>query len=163
MTSCGGFSTQHHGCGGAGQGGGGLDAVAALADEPEEAVRRRIKTNHRRAIGGEGAEAAPGMVEMVDLNCRGSHQALDAFGDGHVIGIGIVGINRRGVGGGDHHLAALRLGVPGFANVGDQGKIGNAGNAINRNDADGAALGLQADWLYAALLPPQHRPRRRRH
>ena len=91
------------------------------------------------------------MVEMVDLNRGGSHQALDAFGYGHVIGIGIVGINRRGVGGGDNHLAALRLGVPGFANVGDQGKIGNAGNAINRNDADGAAFGLQAYWLYASL------------
>ena len=88
---------------------------------------------------------------MVHLNCRGIHQALDAFGDGHVIGIGIVGIDRRGVGGGHHHLAALRLGVPGFANVGDQGKIGNAGNAINRNDADGAALGLQANGLYAGF------------
>ena len=91
------------------------------------------------------------MVEVVDLNGGGIHQAFDAFGDGHVIGIGVVGIDRRGIGGRDHHLAALRLGVPGFAHVGDHGEAGHARNAIHRNDADGAALGLQADGLHAGF------------
>ncbi len=111
----------------------------------------RIKTNHRRTIGSEGAQPAPSVVKMIDLNGGGIHQALDAFGYGHVIGIGIMGVNWRGIGGRHDHLAALRLGVPGFANVGDHGEAGHAGNAINRNDTDGAALGLQANGLYAGF------------
>lgn len=45
----------------------------------------------------------------------------------------------------------MGVGIPGLANVGDQGKIRNALNAINGNDADGAALGLEADWFYAGF------------
>ena len=39
--------------------GGGLDAVAALAGEPEEALGARIEAADRGAVGREGAQARP--------------------------------------------------------------------------------------------------------
>ena len=89
------------------------------------------------------------MVEVVDLDRCGIHQALDAFGYGHVVGIGVVGVDGGGIGRGHHHFPALGLGVPSFAHVGYHGKIGGACNAIKRNDTYGTALGLQSNRLDA--------------
>ena len=70
MMSGGGVSSQHQCRRQARERGRGLDAVAALADEPEEAILLRVIAHHRIAIGREGAEAAPGALDAGDLDDR---------------------------------------------------------------------------------------------
>ena len=89
----------NQGGGEARQGGGGLDAVAALADQPEEAVLGPVMAGHRIAIRHEGAQPAPGALDAGHFHIDSLLEAVDAFGQRHVIGIGIMRLNRCGIGG----------------------------------------------------------------
>src|SRR5580692_12732916 len=48
--------------------GGGLDAVAALPDTPEEAFHFRVPADRKAPVGGEAAQARPAMLHALDLD-----------------------------------------------------------------------------------------------
>ena len=57
-------------CGGLGEGVSGMDAVAALTDQPVEAFDGRVKSTDGRAIRGEGAQASPRRSDVTYLEGR---------------------------------------------------------------------------------------------
>src|SRR3954451_7662062 len=100
-----------------------LNSIAALADKPEETFVLRIVANNWRTVRRKGSKAAPGAFNPRDIDAAGLLEAIDALSYGQVVGIGVMRIDRSGVGGGNDDLAALRLGVPGFASISDHGPV----------------------------------------
>src|SRR4029079_14024164 len=55
----------------------GLNSVAALPRQPKEALRRRIKADHRRAVAGEVAQPRPYETPPPHLQRRRRFQPVD--------------------------------------------------------------------------------------
>ena len=72
-------------------------------------------------------------------------KAIDAFGQGHIVGESVVGFDGGGIGGRDKQFAALRFRIPGFAHVADQRPLHRIMAVGGGDDGDRAAFGLQAD------------------
>src|SRR5207249_3446285 len=97
----------------------------------------------RIAVGREAAKAAPAMIEPFDRYVDGLLKAVDAFGKQHVVGIGIMRIDRCRIGGRYEKLAAGGLGIPGLARIADEGPGHDVGRCGDNCDAP--ALGLQSE------------------
>src|SRR5438876_3155322 len=76
-----------------------LNAIATLADEPEETFGVLVKATYRIAVGHERSEASPTALEPCHLDIDRLLEAGDAFGQCHVVGIGIMRLDRLGLGG----------------------------------------------------------------
>ena len=58
-----------------------MDAVAALTDQPVEAIDGRVESTDGRAIRGEGAQASPRRADVTYLEGRERCEVVEAEGD----------------------------------------------------------------------------------
>ena len=129
-----------------------MNAIAALAHQPEKPLRMRIKSHNRIAVSHKTAKSAPGVFETRHFNRCRLHQAVHTFGNRHVIGIGIMGCNRRFIGRGHQQIATLWLCIPGLGQVGHHGPGVRLHGCRQGNDANGAALWHQPDGTSSGHL-----------
>ena len=88
----------------------------------------------------------------LDVQCRCLHQAVNTFGNRHVISIGIVRFNRCGIGRRYNNLPLCGLAYQVSPTSVTIGQFAEVGCMLHRNYTDGAALRLQAHGFSAAHL-----------
>src|SRR5690606_37722986 len=126
-----------------------LDAVATLPCEPEEALRSRIEADHLRPVGAERPETAPGVLDPGHLHGRGLLEGVNAGCQRHVIGEGIVRLDRGLVGRRDQDPARVGLEVEVLADLAEDRPLARIDAVGRRQDGDAAPERREPH-----LLPP---------
>src|SRR5580704_265333 len=122
-----------------------LDAIAAVARQPEQAVDHGVVAHDQVLVGDEAPEARPFVLDAPDFQRRRRLDALDGDGDVHLLRLGVAG--RRGclVGRRAQELADLGLDVPGLVEVDDHRQVREVDSGGRVKGKSGAPLRDQAD------------------
>ena len=94
------------------QGGRGLDAIAALPRQPEEAFGRAVETGDRGAVGGKAAQPGPARLDPGHRKIHRLLEPVKPFGKHHVVDEGVMRLDRILVVRRNLQAPGIGLGVP---------------------------------------------------
>ena len=126
-----------------------MNAVAALARQPEEAFAGGVKSDNGTSIRGKAAQASPCVTRLYEWNVDHLFKAVKPFGENHIIWPCVMGFDGVFIGGGDHQALPIGFGIPALAVFSDRAEKWPVGQGLalgwHGHKRGRAAGGLKAD------------------